>query len=114
MAQRIRKQQPRAHEERERFTRERARRSLERVKVRNSLGEAGVGHLEHVGGQVGCVDDALKLSLDGSLAPKIILFEACKFAHDTTGNLVVDFVQLKHYISQVNVARAIGGMVIHT
>jgi len=90
-----------------------ARRDGEMVQIDELFCETSVGHLVYVGGQARRVDDALQLSLDGCLAPKIILFVACKFAHNSTGNLVVDFVKLEHDIGEVRVAAAVSGMVIH-
>ena len=71
-----------------------------------------MSHFENVRGQAGSVDDALQLRLDGSLPRDIVLLEACKFAHNATGNLMVDFVQLKHNICKICVAGAIDGMII--
>jgi hypothetical protein len=56
------------------------------------LRQASVSHLENVGRQVRRVDDALQLRFNGCLPRSVILLEACKFAHNATGNLMVDFV----------------------
>lgn len=78
------------------------------------LRQASVSHLENVGRQVRRVDNALQLRFNGCLPRSVILLEACKLAHNATGNLMVDFVQLKHNICKICVAGAIGRMIIDT